>query len=298
MDRRTLTYVFVALLGGVAVALAAATFPTATRPGGPSGTGSGDNGDGTFQLPVPEDSPADTFEPPPFLSELLVVLAVLAAIGMLWYLYNHWRDVLWRILEGALIAGFLLALFHLVSLFFSAELDEAEPEIGFGDDPALGANGEGGDTLVSTDPSSLSVILLLTFALVLVGMVLVMRQRSGDDDETGETGDADPDATAALGRAAGRAADRIADADELDNEIYRAWAEMTKLVGAADPETKTTAEFADDAIEAGMEPDDVAELTRLFEHVRYGTYEPDEADEQRALGLFRRIESAYTEDDS
>ncbi len=298
MDRRTLKYAFVALLGGVAVALAAATFPTATRPDGASGSGSGDNGDGTFQLPIPEESPADTFEPPPFLTELLGLLAVLAAVAILWYLYNHWRDVLWRLFEGMLLAGLLTALFYLASRFFSGELEPDQAEVGFEDDPELGANGEGGDTLVSTDPSSLSVILVLLFALVVVGVALAMRQQSKDSDETAEAGDADPGAPAAVGRAAGRAADRIADADELDNEIYRAWAEMTRLVGPADPESKTPAEFADDAIEAGLEPDDVRELTRLFEHVRYGTDEPVDADEQRAIGLFRRIEATYTEDES
>ena len=108
-------------------------------------------------------------------------------------------------------------------------------------------------------------------------------------DATG--GDAD---LAAVGRAAGAAADRIdADAD-VTNEVYRAWDEMRGHVDGLDPDTAAPGEFADAAVEAGMDPTDVAELTELFAEVRYGGRDPaDRAD--RAVAALRRIERTYGE---
>ncbi|WP_135366704.1 DUF4129 domain-containing protein [Halosimplex halophilum] len=115
----------------------------------------------------------------------------------------------------------------------------------------------------------------------------------GDDRAGDEPGDVD---LSAVGRAAGAAADRIdADAD-LTNEVYRAWDEMRALVDAGDPETTAPGEFAEAAVAAGMDPDDVAELTELFAEVRYGGRDPaDRAD--RAVAALRRIERAYADGD-
>lgn len=294
MDRRTLRYVVVALLGGVGVALAAATFPT-TRPDGATGTGSGESGAGTLPIPTPEEPPASAVDPPGFVAELLSVLVALVALAALLYAIRYWRDALWRILEGAVVAGALFLLFQIVVRFFSADFEEGE--VGIGDDPELGTGGGGGDTLVSTDPSALSVLFVLLSGLLLVGLAVALTRATDDDPEDGqEQGDGDPETSVAVGRAAGRAADRLAESDELDNEIYRAWSEMARLVRPSDPETKTPAEFADAAVEAGMEPSDVRELTLLFEQVRYGTDEPTSEDEQRAIDLLRRIESTYAEE--
>lgn len=116
----------------------------------------------------------------------------------------------------------------------------------------------------------------------------------GHDDE-GDVDGASVDLTA-MGRAAGAAADRIdADAD-LTNEVYRAWDEMRAHLDAPDPETTAPAEFAESAVAAGMDPDDVAELTGLFAEVRYGGRDPaDRAD--RAVAALRRIEAAYADGD-
>jgi hypothetical protein len=115
----------------------------------------------------------------------------------------------------------------------------------------------------------------------------------GDDDDGERVGGGDVDLTA-MGEAAGAAADRIdADAD-LTNEVYRAWDEMRAHVDAPDAETTAPAEFADAAVAAGMDPDDVAELTELFAEVRYGGRDPaDRAD--RAVAALRRIEAAYAD---
>lgn len=293
MSRRTLRYAVIALLGGVAVAIAAATLPTAQRSGESSGAGGDEGGDGSLIPPLPEDSPASTIETPPFLTELLWLVAILAVVGAVWYLFRHWRDALRRIMEGVILAGGLFLLFHLASLFFRAEFEPGE--FGFGDDETLGGGGNGaGDQLVSTDPSSLSVVLLLAAALVLAGLAVLVTQDTSDAES--DSPDDDTDTAAAVGRAAGNAASRLEDDTEADNDIYRAWMEMAELVGPPDRETKTTAEFADAAIEAGMEPADVRELTTLFEQVRYGTDEPTASDEQQAIALFRRLEATYSEE--
>jgi hypothetical protein len=121
----------------------------------------------------------------------------------------------------------------------------------------------------------------------------VSLERLGADDDESEVGGGDVDLTA-MGQAAGAAADRIdADAD-LTNEVYRAWDEMRAHIDAPDAETTAPAEFADAAVAAGMDPDDVAELTELFAEVRYGGRDPaDRAD--RAVAALRRIEAAYAD---
>ncbi|AUX09808.1 hypothetical protein AArcSl_2183 [Halalkaliarchaeum desulfuricum] len=103
---------------------------------------------------------------------------------------------------------------------------------------------------------------------------------------------------AAVGRAAGRAAERLTREGNVDNEVYRAWREMTELLEVSDPETSTPEEFASAAIEAGFGKRDVYLLTRLFEDVRYGKREPSPERERRAIRTFRRIETRYTEEES
>ena len=142
------------------------------------------------------------------------------------------------------------------------------------------------------------------FALLLVaavcGAALLLFVSTDDDDEASESAsDADaPDAADvdAVGRAAGAAADRIeADAD-VENEVFRAWREMTDELDVATPRSSTPAEFAAAAVDAGMDADDVGELTSLFEAVRYGGAAPTEERERRAVEALRRIEAAYTDD--
>jgi len=115
---------------------------------------------------------------------------------------------------------------------------------------------------------------------------------SGDDEED-ENGDA---TLGAVGAAAGTAADRIEADAGFTNEVYRSYHEMTRLL-ELDPETTAPDEFADHAVAAGMAPDHVEELTRLFEEVRYGERAPGSR-EERAVAALRRIEAAYAPDDA
>ncbi|MFT4891934.1 MAG: hypothetical protein ACI9YT_002871, partial [Halobacteriales archaeon] len=62
------------------------------------------------------------------------------------------------------------------------------------------------------------------------------------------------------------------------------------------PQSSTPGEFATEAIDAGMAPEDVNRLTELFEAVRYGGREPTEKRERTAIETLRRIEDQYADD--
>lgn len=145
---------------------------------------------------------------------------------------------------------------------------------------------------------AVSVFLLGVLGIAFVAAVVLLVQSTDDDitqQEEGETA-IDPERMAAIGRAAGRAADRIEDDVEADNAVYRAWREMTTYLDVDNPSSSTPAEFATAAVAAGMNPDDVSELTALFEDVRYGEAEPTEDRERRAVTALRRIEETYAEE--
>lgn len=179
-----------------------------------------------------------------------------------------------------------------------------------GDEPALAnasnespgvgdgtGDGEGDSRTVPELPLALLAIVAI-LAAALVGGVLVNRESDDDVDpfESDAAALVDDEADVdveAFGDVAGRAADRIERTDELDNEIYRAWVEMTGHLDVEHPASSTPGEFADAAIAAGVAPDDVAELTELFERVRYGHDDPTTERERRAIDALRRIESQY-----
>jgi hypothetical protein len=94
----------------------------------------------------------------------------------------------------------------------------------------------------------------------------------------------------AIAAAAGSAADRIEHTGEVDNEVYRAYREMTADLDVLNPASATPAEFRAAALEAGLAREDVDELTAVFEDVRYGGEAPTEERERRAVDALRRIE--------
>jgi len=147
-------------------------------------------------------------------------------------------------------------------------------------------------------PTNVSpVVLAGVLGALLLGAGVVLFRASGDqmvemEEEEEEEGEEGPD-VADLAAAAGAAADRLAEHDaDVDNEVYRAWYEMTSLLDVPNPESSTPGEFADAAVEVGMNREDVDELTTLFNEVRYGKRDP-ESREELALDVFRRIESEY-----
>lgn len=149
---------------------------------------------------------------------------------------------------------------------------------------------QGGITSVPVPPT----VFVGLFALVMVvGAVALFRTTSEDETfEAVEEAPEEPD-EAAFARAAGRAADRIEDANvAVDNAVYQAWLDMTRLLDISNPETTAPRTFAEMAVDAGLDDDDVSELTELFNEVRYGGMDPEER-EERALEILRNIEETY-----
>lgn len=171
--------------------------------------------------------------------------------------------------------------------------------------------GGGGDVFTSAGAVGLSAsgkslvgvsdvpswMLIVPIGLVVVGAAALVYRSAGRDeaviveDESAED-DVELDGFA---EAAGRAADRIEEHNEgVDNAVYQAWVEMTDLLDVESPETYSAGEFATAAVELGMAEDDVEELTRLFNEVRYGDRDVETREEQ-AVSVLRNIEAAYSE---
>jgi len=167
--------------------------------------------------------------------------------------------------------------------------------------PGLGNSTVGGGANASQPPIAAvdvpPALILGVFGVVLVATAAVLFRASGDqqittmdEEDVDESEDAD---VMDLAQAAGRAADRLEEHNaDVDNEVYRAWWEMTSMLDVPNPDTATPGEFADAAVDVGLGEEDVSELTRLFEEVRYGKRDA-ESREQLAIDVFRNIEEEY-----
>jgi len=280
------------LLAVVAVALTARTLPTA-RQREPRGDGTGGAGIGEGGgIPARSTEPLPQLLDVPLLAELAALLAVLFVLVALWGLYRHW-PALFRVAVPVLALSLVLAAL-LQGVPFDPIPKPSSGGVPGTDNVSVGAGGGGG---TATEPSVLSIALVVVIAVAVVGIAVAANRRPADGStDDGTDPDDDETSTAvAVGRAAGRAADRIEETAAVDNEVYRAFREMTARLDVADPETTTAREFERAAVESGLSADDVAALTDLFERARYDDYEIDGDDERRAIELLRRIESRYAE---
>lgn len=287
----------------VAIALVAATIRSPLETGG-DGTGGGSGGgegDGVGQ-PAPPESAADG-SVPAFLEYLIILLLVIFALALVWYLLAHRREAVKLIAIGLVvlfITAVLVYAMMAVLPFAAGEFEPPEQLSGSGE----GGAGEGGssgseeETPISIGP--MFVLLALLTAIFLGGLFL-SRDSSGTEDRRSGSDLADDDSrvdgetTAAVGTAAGAAADRLEETDEFDNAVYRAWQEMTRPLEVDRPDSSTPREFARAATDAGMDRTDVDELTRLFEDVRYGDAPTTPEREARAIEVLRRIEAEYAD---
>lgn len=303
MDRNRAGAVFLALLGVLALSVGAASLESATSAGSGPGAGSEEGvgaGEGDrFNLGSPNVSGTDTgFDIPPILLRVaMLVLFVLALLGLVPF-YEEYG------LRGIAVAVALTVGFAVVVFLFVTHVDLAglfenlAGDIGlFGSGtPELPGGGAIGEASGTAPIAGGTVALVVLLAAIVSGAALVIVQASGDATASTAGADAEKGTSAAVGRTAGRAADRLEAAETaVDNEVYRAWHEMTDRLDVANPDASTPSEFADAAIAAGIDCEDVAELTALFEEVRYGDATPTEAREDRALAALRRIESTYAD---
>lgn len=311
--------VALALLCLAVLAFAAATLDTATDPESGLGFGSPstapDVGNPDTPEPTPDDAGSDEEGRPSiidadggtpidlchqWLTQTHVQLAILGGLAALFSIVRWRKDA-----AVAFAVTFVVAypgLFIYMLLTACGSRRGLLPLSSRGDSVEEGGGLIGGESAVTSPDLPAFVLLLLTVAgLVAVAAVVLTgddERPNPDDGADDERPPAEPEAdVAAVGRAAGRAADRIERSDEFENEVYRAWAEMTEPLSVDRPESSTPAEFASAAVEAGMEPEDVDRLTALFEEVRYGGADPTDEREREAVATLRRIEAAYAGDE-
>ena len=295
MDRRALTVLVVATLAVLAISLSAATLDSTTEPEG-SDEETLPGGEGEFgpnQTDERYDGPGIPDLPTP-VQRLLTVFFILGAVGSVVYMVRSPRKTAFALLLLAIFGGLLWGFlqFSAGTPDLSSAGDFLPPEQNEGDQSG---DGDGERSLTQT-PVLIIVGLLVVVAL---GVAFLFRGRGDDEEESTDDDEFEPDSedeTAVLGAIAGEAADRIeteAEGSDAENEVYRAWKEMTGELDLSDPETATPREFQNHAVGAGMTPDDVRELTRLFERVRYGGESATEDRERRAVTVLRRIESTY-----
>jgi len=299
--------VLVGVLCVLAVVAAAATLTSPQQTGTATGGASvqsdgpadyeGDGGDSTADPLVSQGQiDLDVGACVPWLSSGPFWVAVFVVAAGIWLVARHRQDPL-----AATAYVSLLALpFSFAWLLLNKCGHRTEPPEGLVPTEVV-ATPEGGDATYGlvgeAGAFSSPVWLVALVAAVGVGAVAVALARDrGEadepDDELREVVDVEGyEDVEALGAVAGRAADRIERAAAVDNEVYRAWVAMTERLDVEHPESSTPGEFAAAAVAAGVDPETVAELTALFERVRYGDEAPTAEAESRAVEALRDIEA-------
>lgn len=305
LSQSTLQLLIIGLVSIAAVSMGAATI---TSPLEVAGTGS-DPGAGVEELPDEGGDPATGGEGNGTVSDegettyydvelercnehlasipgtILYFGAVVGVLGLIKRRYST---------GAALIGLYGLSPIVLTVYFLGTACPEAD-DVGVGAGALTDGSGVGDELLVGPDVSPIWLIGLLVGLLVAAAAVVV---RASGDQTVDVDEDAEPDAGAEtdvrdLAAAAGDAADRLEEHDaDVDNAVYRAWWEMTRLLDVPNPDSATPGEFAEAAIDIGVDEDDVSELTELFEEVRYGERDP-ESREDHAVDVFRSIEDEY-----
>ncbi|WP_415381378.1 DUF4129 domain-containing protein [Halosimplex sp. TS25] len=313
LSRASLRVVVVGLVAMAALAVGAAAITSAVDPGAPS-TQPGDEAPDPGGDSVAPDTPSDPTEEPKTPGEpqpprepietSWCVQPLSAWYGGVVY-FGAFAAALVAIKRRYSLGATFFGLYALappafLTYFLSTDCpDYGGPGLGPG--PELpGSGGDGGLTeplihAVNVPPEAV----LGVFGAVLVGTAAVLLRASGGETVTdvsqgaAAADDGDPVDPRDLAIAAGRAADRLEEHNaDVDNEVYRAWWEMTSLLDVPNPDSATPGEFADAAVAVGLNEEDVTELTRLFEEVRYG--ERDAASrEELAVSVFRSVEESY-----
>lgn len=322
MDRRTLRAAVVALLVVLAVGVAAATLNSTLQSGdsldpgpgdGPSG-GSGPSGGAESNLSGNlSESAGDA-------SAQLCLPGVQTTAFKLGYL-AFWLAIggvlFWRLSSRSLatfvFAGVTIQLAALYTVFVGLCGRDIREEVvrnatDLPDETAgelveqIGRSGGEAGAYISSNPILTAFIILAAVGL-LVGLAVLYTEEgrallgvgSLSDEEEEFEEEYDAHALRMLGQTAGAAADRIDESGDADNEVYRAWREMTEHIDVDHPEASTPGEFASAAIETGMARSDVVELTAVFEEVRYGGLPATDEAERRAVAALRNIETSYAD---
>ncbi|WP_339103462.1 DUF4129 domain-containing protein [Haloterrigena salinisoli] len=314
MDRDTGRVALIALLCCLAVVLVAATLPSMVENGGSGGGFGGDGGSGVNER---SDSPAadsGSEQAPAYDfqglciavldSELGFLALVSGAVGIAALATRSYDTKVTIMLSVALLPLVVLVFVVLTGGCGTQTLDPPTPPADVQPPPSEnGSSGPlgGGDGDGPVSGPTLPSLLVLTVLLVTVVGAFAALFYGGDDEGRESTASAaEPDddvQRSELGRAAGQAADRIEAGDDFENDVYRAWREMTDPLEVDRPDSSTPGEFAAAARDAGLDPSHVDELRTMFEDVRYGDRPVTDDRERRAVEILRRIEAVYADDD-
>jgi hypothetical protein len=313
---RNVRALIIALLCVLAVSLAAATLAnpqdTAGTGGGPGGGTGGDAGTADEQGNEGEDG-ADIDDNPlagkepiqlggaciPFLLSPAFAGFLLVAYGLIGFLAYRTRGLVPAVLVLFVITVLVVTPSWLLFTDCGSQTENDQdgtllPELPSGPSQGGEATGGSGDETLFSPPRVLAVLFVLAIVLGLVAF-----RATGDSDPVDTSpieepvSETDDEALGAVGAVAGDAADRILEDADVENEVYRAWREMTDHLDVRNPETSTPSEFADVARDAGMDDAHVDELTDLFRDVRYGGADVTPEREQQAVDALRAIEASY-----
>ena len=311
MKRDALVAVAVALLALVALGVAAGTLNTAVETGsGGFGGGGGDapsvGEDGGDPGILSSSGEAGEFSASglcfPFLREPPAVIALLAGLGLLAGITyvdtaSPFASVAVAGVMGAPIGilFWVLSTCRSVAQSVSVSLGIGGNRTGILPGGAAGGGGFGGGEGAASAPQ---ILFALVVVVAVIASVAALLLAGGDDEGDGAAG-GDPEDAAeeppdldAIGRTAGEAADRIESSD-ADNEVYRAWRDMTDVLDVDRPASSTPAEFATAAVDAGVDEEPVTALTEVFERVRYGGEDATDDRERRAVEALRQIEERH-----
>lgn len=308
MNRNRIAVLIVALLCVGALAVVAGT----VDPPRDSGPGTGGGGGGTSgpaetpEVTTPTEAQGDRIEIPAWLrTAALVLFAVSILIAAVLTALNLSKR------RATLLVVTVLVMMVVGGVLYSIVLDmvtQREPsQSGPQETTTQNDNGTGspGDADRESDAVDrqfdVPLVLLGLFGLVALALVGAISRFSGSEESVAVSAHDDEEAAAAerieeVAEAAGRAADELeADDGDVENTVYRAWREMTDALSVEQPRTTSPEEFAAVAVDAGMDAEDVRELTWLFEEVRYGDAPVTDDRERRARSALRRIEGTYAD---
>lgn len=309
MDEERARVVLVAVVCVLAVAVAAATLaspttPATTESGGDSftsdggGQSEGENGSSTAD-PVgsPGELSIDFTSCIPWLYSAPFWTAVAIVAIAIWFLVRYRMD---SVAATAVVAVLALPFSFVWLLLSNCGQSPDEPTSLIPSDLDVTPAGENASYGVFGDGAIVGLPLWLIALVAVLGIgavtVATMRETTEPSDPAESAGEEAterlPSEVATLREAAGDAADRIERNAYADNEIYRAWVAMTEHLDVDHPDASTPGEFETAAVEAGIDPETAAELTALFERVRYGHERPTAKREARAISALRAVEAA------
>jgi hypothetical protein len=291
MNARQRRIVIVAAICVVAISLAAATLDSTVELSGGGGSGEGPAPPAQPDAEPPEHSGGAAGLPCiAWLASPWVGLGMLAALGgaaaLLYRRYAAFEAVAFS--AALAIPG--LVLYALFTACATGEIRRTLLERL----ARLSGLFPAGETASGTDPVVPAVVLgVILLVGLLIAAIFLHISLSGSGSAPPTERQADDADGAAAARAAGEAADRLEEGSELSTEIHRAWRDMAAHLDVARPDTSTPGEFATAAIESGLDPDAVRELTTLFEEVRYGGVEATADRKARARRALTRIEARH-----